>query len=99
LNDLQITAGLKFKAGYHAAAISAYVAGSYSGMSNAKDFFRMEHERSDAEEAAVRELGLRYSSAVIATVCYDAPPLPRDLSALQNGLELLAALYHLGKGS
>ena len=106
LNDLQITAGLKFKADYHAAAIAAHVTGSYSGISNAKDFFRMEHERSDAEEAAyrrwkaaVRELGLRYSSAVIATVCYDAPPLPRDLPALQNGLELLAALYHLGKGS
>ena len=102
LNEVQIEAALKFKADYHAAAIAAHVTGSYTGMSSAKDFFRAEHERSDAEEAAyirwkkaVRELGLRYSPAVIAAVCHDAPPLPCDLPALQDGLEKLVVWYKI----
>ncbi len=102
LNEVQIAAGLKFKADYHAAAIAAHVSGSYTGMSNARDFSRAEHERSDAEEAAyrrwrdaVRELGLRYSPTVIATVCHDALPLPRDLPTLQDGLEKLVVWYKM----
>ena len=69
LNALQIEAGMKFKADYHAAAIAAHVTGSYSGLSSARDFFRAERERTDAEEAAyrrwraaVRELGLPQTS-------------------------------------
>ena len=100
LNQIQVEAGLKFKADYHAAAIAAHVTGSYTGMSSARDFFRLEHERNDAEEAAyrrwknaVRELGLRHSAAVIATVCHDEPPSPRDLPALQDGLEKLVVWY------
>ena len=101
LSALQIEAGLKFKADYHAAAIAPHVTSSYSGASSARDFFRAEHERSPAEEAAyvrwraaVGELGLRYSEAVIATVCHDAPPEPRDIPALQEGLQKLASWYN-----
>lgn len=104
LSEIQLEAGLRFKADYHAAALSAHVTGSYSGMSNARDFFRGEYERNDAQEAAyrrwknaVRELGQRHGAAVIATVCHDAPPLPRDVVTLQEGLEKLVALYRLGK--
>lgn len=103
LNDVQIAAGMKFKADYHAASIAANVTANYSSMSSAKDFFRAEHERSDAQEAAyrrwklaVRELGLEYSLAVISTVCHDAAPRPRDIPALQDGLEKLVAWYKLG---
>lgn len=102
LNEVQIEAGLKFKADYHAAALSAHVTGSYSGMSNARDFLYAEHERSDAQEAAyrrwknaVRELGTRYGTAVIATLCHDAAPSLRNLSDLQDGLEKLAKWYGL----
>jgi hypothetical protein len=104
LTALQVEAGLKFKADYHSAAIASRVTGSYTGMSNARDFFRVEHERSDAEEAAyarwraaVQEMGLQTSAAVISTVCYDAPPKPRDIPLLQSGLEKLASWYKMGK--
>jgi hypothetical protein len=103
LNDVQVAAGLRFKADYHNAAIAAHVTGSYSGAANARDFFYAEHERTDAQEAAYRrwkkavhELGARTSSAVIATVCHDAAPLPRDLPALQQGLQILVAWYKMG---
>jgi hypothetical protein len=106
LDALQIEAGLKFKSDYHAAAIAARVTGSYSGISSARDFFRAERERSETEEAAYRrwkdavhELGLRYSPAVISTVCHDEPPGARDLPALQEGLKKLAAWYKMGKNS
>lgn len=102
LNEIQVEAGLRFKGDYHAAAIAAHVTGSYSGASSARDFFRGEYERNEAQEAAyrrwknaVRELGRRHGAAVIATVCHDAPPLPRDLAALQEGLEKLARLYRM----
>ena len=102
LSEVQLAAGLKLKADYHAASLSAHVTGSYSGISNMRDFFRGEYERSDAQEAAyrrwrhaVRELGTRCGAAVVATVCHDAPPLPRDLAALQEGLVKLARIYHL----
>jgi hypothetical protein len=102
LNALQINAGMKFKADYMAAAIASRTTGSYSGISSARDFFRAEHERSDAEEAAyarwrgaVHELGLRYGTAVIETVCHDAPPRPRDIPDLQDGLNILAAWYKM----
>jgi hypothetical protein len=105
LNEIQVEAGLRFKADYHAAAIAAHVTGSYSGMSNARDFFRGEYERSDTQEAAykrwknaVRELGQRHGAAVIATVCHDAPPLPRDLLVLQERLEKLIVLYRMKRG-
>ena len=104
LSALQVEAGLRFKADYHAAALAAHVTGSYSGMSNARDFFRGEYERNEAQEAAysrwkkaVRELGQRHGSAVIATVCHDAAPLSRDFAALQEGLEKLVALYRMGQ--
>jgi hypothetical protein len=104
LSTIQLEAGLRFKSDYHAAALAAHVTGSYSGMSSARDFFRGEYERSDAQEAAYRrwknavhELGQRHGAAVIATVCHDAPPLPRDFLVLQQGLEKLAALYRLSK--
>ncbi|MFA4995423.1 MAG: DUF6456 domain-containing protein [Bdellovibrionales bacterium] len=106
LTALQIEAGLKFKADYQAAAIAARVTGSYTGMSNARDFFRVEHERSEKEEAAytrwraaVNEMGLNIGAAVISTVCYDAPPKPRDVPLLQAGLEKLTAWYKMGKNS
>jgi hypothetical protein len=102
LDSLQVQAALRFKADYHAASLSAHVTGSYSGASNARDFFHGEYERSDAQEAAykrwrnaVRELGMHTSTAVIATVCHDAPPAPRDLPALQDGLHKLAAIYRM----
>ncbi|MFA5040873.1 MAG: DUF6456 domain-containing protein [Bdellovibrionales bacterium] len=102
LTALQIEAGMKFKADYHAAAIASRTTSSYSGIASARDFFRVEHERSDKEEeaytrwrAAVRELGAHSGQAVISTVCYDAPPEPRDLPALQNGLEKLVAWYNI----
>lgn len=104
LNEIQVEAGLRFKADYHAAALSAHVTGSYSGTSNARDFFRGEYERNDAQEAAyrrwknaVRELGQRHGPAVIATVCHDTPPSPQNFLALQEGLEKLAALYRLNR--
>ena len=103
LNAIQIEAGLRLKADYHAAAIAAHVTGSYSGASSARDSFHGEYERSDAQEAAyrrwrnaVRELGLRHAPAVVATVCHDTPPLPRDIALLQSGLEKLAGWYRIG---
>ncbi len=104
LTALQIEAGLKFKADYHAAAIASRVTGSYSGIASKRDFFRVEHERSESEEAAydrwraaVAEMGLNASAAVISTVCCDAPPKPRDIPLLRSGLEKLAAWYKTGK--
>jgi hypothetical protein len=104
LTALQIEAGMKFKADYHAAAIDARVTGSYSGAPSARDFFRGEHERSDAEESAyrrwkdaVRELGLHDGPAVISTVCHDTPPLHRELPKLQEGLDKLIAWYRIAK--
>jgi hypothetical protein len=104
LNTVQVEAGMRLKADYHSAAIAARVSASYSGMSNARDFFRGEHERNDHEEAAyrrwknaVRELGMRTSAAVITTVCYDEAPAPRDLPALQEGLEKLAIWYKIAQ--
>ncbi len=101
IDSMQVQAALRFKADYHAASLSAHVTGSYSGASNARDFFHGEYERSDAQEAAykrwrkaVHELGMN-QNAVIATVCHDAPPAPRDLPALQNGLHKLAFVYRL----
>lgn len=102
LDKIQIEAGLKFKADYHAAAIAARTTSSYSGLSNAKDFFRAERERSAAEEAAynrwkaaVHELSQPAGKTVIATACYDETPLPRDLVALQEGLDQLAVWYKM----
>jgi hypothetical protein len=104
LNEIQIEAGLRLKSDYHAAAIAAHVTGSYSGASSARDFFRGEYERNEAQESAyrrwrdaVRELGPRCGTAVVATVCHDAPPLPRDVIALQDGLEKLVKWYGMGK--
>ncbi|MDR3425335.1 MAG: DUF6456 domain-containing protein [Alphaproteobacteria bacterium] len=103
LSQLQVEAGLRLKADYHAAAIAAHVTGSYSGAARARDFFYAAPERTDAQEAAYRrwkkavcELGQPYSHAVIATVCHDEAPLPRDLPALQDGLEKLVAWYKMG---
>jgi len=42
-------------------------------------------------------MGLEMSAAVISTVCYDAPPKPREIPLLQSGLERLAAWYKMGK--
>lgn len=102
LNEIQVEAGLRFKADYHAAALAAHVTGSYSGAASARDFFRGEYERNEAQEAAysrwrkaVRELGHRHGAAVIATVCHDAPPVARDFVILQEGLEKLALLYRM----
>lgn len=104
LTALQIEAGLKFKSDYHAAAIGSRVTGSYSGVSSARDFFRAERERSTSEESAYRrwkdavnELSRRHASAVIATVCHDETPLPRDIPCLQEGLQKLAAWYGMAK--
>ncbi len=98
----QIEAGLKFKADYHAAAIAAQVTRSYSGRITVRDAFRIVRERTDAEEAAyarwkkaVREMGLSYSPAVIEVVCHDKAPLLREVSALQGGLDKLAAWYKI----
>jgi hypothetical protein len=100
VDEQQVEAGLRFKADYHAAALSAHVTGSYSGMSNMRDFFRGEYERTDAQEAAyrrwknaMRALGARHGAAVVATLCHDAPPQPRDLPVLQEGLEKLVLWY------
>jgi hypothetical protein len=102
LNENQIAAGLRLKADYHAASIAAHTTGSYNNASNARDFFRGEYERSETQEAAyrrwrnaVRELGPRLGTAVVDTVCHDAPPLPRDLPILQSGLQKLAAFYRI----
>jgi hypothetical protein len=104
LTALQIEAGLKFKADYHAAAIAARVTGNYSGIPSAKDFFRAERERTDTEEEAyrrwkeaVREMGLHASPAVISTVCHDETPPARDIPVLQEGLDKLAAWYGMSK--
>lgn len=104
VSQIQVAAGLKFKADYVAASMSANVTGSYTGMASARDFFNYEYERTDAQEAAyvrwrsaVRELGLDCGSAVIETVCYDAAPSPRDVAALQVGLDRLVAWYKMGK--
>ena len=100
LNAVQVEAGLRFKEDYHAAALAAHVTGSYTGMNSARDFFRGEYERTDAQEAAyrrwknaVKELGARHGSAVVTTLCHDAPPLPCDMPVLQEGLEKLARWY------
>ncbi|MDD3370696.1 MAG: DUF6456 domain-containing protein [Alphaproteobacteria bacterium] len=106
LTALQIDAGMKFKADYLAASIAARVTGSYSGAPGQRDSFRTERERSDAEEAAytrwrraVREMGRRNGTAVIKTVCHDETPAPRDLPALREGLEMLAAWYGAGSSA
>jgi hypothetical protein len=100
LDQIQIEAGLRFKADYHAASIAAHVTGSYSGMARSADGVFIEYERSDAQEAAyrrwknaVRELGARYGAAVISTVCHDTPPAPQDIPILQDGLQKLAVWY------
>jgi len=102
LSESQIEAGLKFKADYHAAAVAAHVTGSYSGLRAPRDVYRIEHERTEAEEAAyarwrmaVKELGLAYSATVIDVVCNDAPPLLRDVLLLQEGLKKLAHWYRI----
>ena len=104
ISEIQVEAGLRFKADYLAAALSSHVTGSYTGMASARDFFNMEHERTDAQEAAykrwknaVKDLGLDCGAAVISTVCYDAPPSARDIAALQLGLERLVAWYKMEK--
>ena len=101
LSALQVEAALRLKADYHAAGLSAHVTSAYTGMSNARDFFRGEYERNDAQEYAyrrwrdaVRALAGQ-AGAVIATVCHDAPPLPRDTAALQLGLEKLTVWYRI----
>ena len=107
LNAVQVEAGLRFKADYHAAALAAHVTGNYSGMSSTRGYFRGEYERTDAQEAAyrrwknaVKELGTRHSAAVVATLCHDAPPLPQDVPILQDGLKRLAVWYGMqGKAS
>ena len=102
LSSQQIAAGLKFKADYHAASIGARVSGNYAGPSNLPSYDRTLRERSDAEENAyrrwrdaVREMGLAYSSAVIATVCLDEAPKPQEMTKLQAGLDRLAGWYGL----
>ena len=102
LDEVQVQAGLRFKEDYHAAALAAHVTGSYSGMSRGRDAVYIEQERSEAQEAAykrwknaVRELGTRSSQTVIATLCHDTPPTPRDIPALQDGLEKLVIWYNI----
>jgi hypothetical protein len=102
LNAVQIEAGLRLKADYHAAAMAAHVTGSYTGASRSRDFFRGEYERTEAQEAAyrrwrdaTRELGQRYAEAVIDTVCHDALPASRDMLLVQEGLDRLVRWYRL----
>ncbi|MDX2027684.1 MAG: hypothetical protein SFW62_03510 [Alphaproteobacteria bacterium] len=104
LSAPQREAAMKFKLDYQRAGLAAHVTGSYSLTRHGRDFFRYERERSDFEEAAyqrwrnaVRELGLVLSGAVIATVCHDLLPTPRNALALQKGLDLLIDWYGLPK--
>lgn len=96
----QTDAAMRFKSDYHAAAIASRTVASYSGMANARDFFRAERERSDGEEAAYRRwrnalaaLPLRAGAVTVAVICHDMQPAPRDIPALQEGLSQLARFY------
>ncbi|MDR3450752.1 MAG: DUF6456 domain-containing protein [Alphaproteobacteria bacterium] len=99
LDRVQVEAGLRLKADYHAASLASHVTASYA-TAGGRDFFRTGHERSDAQEAAykrwrnaVRELGPRYGAVVVEAVCYDAPPSAAAIALLQGGLSKLAGWY------
>jgi hypothetical protein len=104
LDEAQIAAGLRLREDYQAAAMAAHVTGSYSGASSARDFFRGEFERNEAQEAAYRrwrkavmEVGPRLSAVLVSTVCHDIPPLPREVALLQGGLDQLVRWYGMRK--
>lgn len=103
LDRLLADAGLRLKEDFHMADLGAHLTGGYSGQPRATGAY-CEHERSDAEEAAygrwrkaVMAMGARDGALVLAVVCYDAPPVAKDLYLLRQGLTRLAAWYGMKK--
>src|SRR5262249_31342683 len=101
ITETQRTAAFKLKLDFHRAGLGMHVTSTYNATRNKQDYNRS-YDRTDLEEAAyqrwrlaVREVGIRYSQAVITTVCHDMMPVPRDVTSLQAGLDLLVKWYRL----
>lgn len=100
LDATQSDAAFRLKQDFQRAGLAANTISRYNPERSKVDYFRGGRERNDAEEAAyqrwrnaVRELGLQFSCAVIATVCHDETPKTDELPLLQKGLEQLADWY------
>ncbi len=105
LSKSQSEAAFKLKLDFQRAGLAAHVIGGYNPVRTATDYFYGNHDRNDFEESAyqrwrnaVRELGLLYSEAVVATVCLDEQLKSNDVPRLQLGLEKLVDWYRLPKG-
>ena len=101
LTRTQSEAAFRLKLDFQRAGLAASVTSRYSPERNSQPAKR-ERERSDGEEAAyqrwrnaVRELGLGFSCAVIATVCHDETPRGGDMPLLQKGLDQLIDWYKI----
>ena len=104
LNTSQSDAAFRLKLDFQRAGLAAHTVSRYSPEGSKGEGYRGIRERSDAEEAAyqrwrhaLRELGLAFSCAVIATACHDETPSPADLPLLQKGLDQLVDWYKLPK--
>ena len=103
LDRTQSDAAFRLKMDFQRAGLAANTTSRYTA-DRSSDNVRKERERSDGEEAAyrrwrgaVREMGLQFSCAVIATVCHDETPKSADVALLQKGLDQLATWYQLPK--
>lgn len=103
LTATQSEAAFRLKLDFQRAGLAASVTSRYSPERHTTPL-RQTRERSDGEEAAyqrwrnaVRELGLGFSCAVIATVCHDETPRAADMPLLQKGLDQLIDWYQLPK--
>lgn len=104
LDKDQSDAAFRLKLDFQRAGLAANTVARYAPDGSKPDFFRGKRDRNEVEEAAyrrwrgaVRELGLAFSCAVIATVCHDETPSPADLPLLQQGLDQLADWYGIAK--
>lgn len=104
LDQSQSEAAFKLKLDFQRAGLAVNTTSRYNPERGNGDVFRGSRDRSDAEEAAyqrwrnaVRELGLSFSCAVIATVCHDETPSHADIPLLQKGLDQLVSWYRLPK--
>ena len=104
LDCSQSDAALRLKLDFQRAGLAANTISRYNPERSKTDYFRGGRERNDAEEAAyqrwrnaVRELGLSFSCAVIATVCHDETPKPDEIPLLQKGLDQLVDWYKMPK--
>ena len=96
----QSDAALRLKQDFQRAGLAVNTISRYNPESGGGDIYRGKRDRTDAEEAAyqrwrnaVRDMGLAFSEAVVATVCHDEMPAPANVPLLQKGLEHLVDWY------